>query len=58
MATEPSPYARAAGRLRDMGYHAMPAKPGEKVPGHFDAGRWSYMALAGLVRSYAAGVPA
>ena len=27
-----------------MGYHAMPAKPGEKVPGHFEAGRWSYMA--------------
>ena len=44
MATEPSPYALAAGRLRDMGYHAMPAKPGEKVPGHFEAGRWSHMA--------------
>ena len=27
-----------------MGYHAMPAKPGEKVPGHYDAGRWSHMA--------------
>jgi hypothetical protein len=27
-----------------MGYHAMPAKPGEKVPGHFEAGRWSHMA--------------
>lgn len=44
MATEPSPYALAAGRLRDMGYHAMPAKPGEKVPGHFEGGRWSHMA--------------
>lgn len=44
MATEPSSYALAAGRLRDMGYHAMPAKPGEKVPGHFEAGRWSHMA--------------
>ena len=44
MAVQPSPYAQAAGRLRDMGYHAMPAKPGEKVPGHFEAGRWSYMA--------------
>ncbi len=44
MAAPPSPYARAAGRLRDMGYHAMPAKPGEKVPGHFEAGRWSHMA--------------
>jgi hypothetical protein len=27
-----------------MGYHAMPAKPGEKVPGHFEAGSWSHMA--------------
>ena len=44
MAAQPSPYALAAGRLRDMGYHAMPAKPGEKVPGHFEAGRWSHMA--------------
>ena len=44
MNPEASPYARAAGRLRDMGYHAMPAKPGEKVPGHFEAGRWSFMA--------------
>jgi len=44
MPAQPSPYARAAGRLRDMGYHPMPAKPGEKVPGHFEAGRWSHMA--------------
>lgn len=44
MAAEPAPYALAAGRLRDMGYHAMPAKPGEKVPGHFESGRWSHMA--------------
>ena len=44
MADAASPYARVAGRLRDMGYHAMPAKPGEKVPGHFEAGRWSHMA--------------
>ena len=44
MLAQPSPYALVAGRLRDMGYHAMPAKPGEKVPGHFEAGRWSYMA--------------
>ena len=44
MAAQPSPYALVAGRLRDMGYHAMPAKPGEKVPGHFEAGRWSHMA--------------
>ncbi len=44
MAAPPSPYVRAAGRLRDMGYHAMPAKPGEKAPGHFEAGRWSHMA--------------
>jgi hypothetical protein len=43
MVVQPSPYARVAGRLRDMGYHAMPAKPGEKVPGHFEAGRWSHM---------------
>ena len=44
MAAQPSPYARVAGRLRDMGYHAMPAKPGAKVPGHFETGLWSYMA--------------
>ena len=44
MPGQPPPYARVAGRLRDMGYHAMPAKPGEKVPGHFEAGRWSHMA--------------
>lgn len=44
MPAQPSPYAQAAGRLRDMGYHTMPAKPGEKVPGHFEAGRWSHMA--------------
>lgn len=44
MSAPPSAYARAAGRLRDMGYHPMPAKPGEKVPGYFEVGRWSHMA--------------
>jgi hypothetical protein len=44
MADAASPYGLVAGRLRDMGYHAMSAKPGEKVPGHFEAGRWSHMA--------------
>jgi hypothetical protein len=39
-----SPYARVAARLRDMGHHPMPVRPGEKVPGHFEAGRWSFMA--------------
>jgi hypothetical protein len=26
-----------------MGYHAMPVVPGEKAPGAFEAGRWSFM---------------
>lgn len=43
MAPRLSPYAQVSARLRDMGYHPMPAKPGEKVPGHFAAGRWSHM---------------
>lgn len=43
MAVQPSPYARAAGRLRDMGFHSMPVAPNTKFPGALASGRWHAM---------------
>ncbi|QDP60540.1 MAG: putative bifunctional DNA primase/polymerase [Prokaryotic dsDNA virus sp.] len=38
MLTQASPYHRVAANLRDNGFHAMPVRPGYKVPGDYRGG--------------------
>ncbi len=43
MLAQVSPYARAAGKLRDNGYNPMPIIPGAKWPGKLQNGAWYNM---------------